>query len=216
MLNYTRSSIDDTLVFIKRLIFVFDLLIQFIYIGYLVFRMLSNMGLLIANISLITLSVIYLLYFLLTRQEFYTKEDIKKRKSVSWIFKILKRIINLTVITMAIITLVDKTSEIDNITLLFTILMICGFMFSLLFDIIKYLIDCKYQLICDALKYDAYNMRKQHRLLTQAIDHLTKDSISDLDLDVDKKQIDKLNIVRTNSILRRKRKKNFMKNKNNA
>lgn len=162
---YSQGVAIDTFNLIKKLIFILDTIFQFAYIGYLVFRLLSGGGIFIAYVILVGLSAGYLIYSLITRREFYTMKQKKGRKRVKTTITIFKRITNLVVITFAVVQLCLSTAS-DNIGVLLTLLMVCCYLFSILFDILNAFIDTKIDMITSAVRVDMYELKELHPHLT--------------------------------------------------
>lgn len=167
MLKYTTSSIRDTYDFIKQAIFIFDTIFQVFYIGYLIFRIWTKTGFLALNIILLTITLFYFVYNLVTNREFYTDEQKKQRSVIRNISKIIKRLVNFTVIGLAVYRLYIDGSQVDNITMLLTVIMILGFVFSVVFDLLIMLIDRRSKLIEASIYYDAELFRENHALITK-------------------------------------------------
>lgn len=157
----SQSVILDTLNLIKRLIFIFDTIAQFAYVGYLVFRLCTGSGILIANIVLVAISAVYLLFHLISKREFYTVEQQKNRKKVKNVVRISKRLTNLVVIVFAVIQLCQATAT-DNIGTLLTLLMILCYLLSILFDVLNAFIDTRVAMITNAARIDVYELKEQH------------------------------------------------------
>ena len=85
MVTYTSSAINNTFDLIKRLIYIIQIIIQVSYLGFLGYRIISDNTNLITNIILAAITLIYLIIFIMTSNEFYTKEDLIKRKVLKYI-----------------------------------------------------------------------------------------------------------------------------------
>ena len=100
MLKYTRSVIGDTIDAVKRIARAIELVVQFVYIAYLIIAIALGNGILFANIFLLALSVAYLIYDVASAREWYTKLQEKIRDNVKQIVKITKRVIHIVIITI--------------------------------------------------------------------------------------------------------------------
>ena len=168
MFNYTKSAVNDTFDLIKRLIYIFQMIVQLVYIGYIIVRLVNNYGHLIANIILLVITLFYLVYLIISTKEFYTKEQKFQKDIVRWIFKSTKYIVNITIITLAVISLLNGTKD-DNATMLVTVLMIVGIIASFVFDVMLILIEKQKKLIKHSLLYDIELFKKQHFIASFAI-----------------------------------------------
>lgn len=182
MFKYTKSAVNDTFDLIKRLIFVFQIIIQVIYLGYITYRMYSNTGNQIFNIILLVLSSLYLIYYIFSSNEFYTNKQIVIRKRVKLIFKATKYMINLSVIILTILSFRDINVNLgnDNIPLVMLILMIFGLFLSIVFDIIILLIDNQIYIIESALKYDMEIFRTNRSMSTKLLKSIVKIDLEEM------------------------------------
>lgn len=180
MLKYSFAMISDTYDFIKKFIIVFDLIIQVVYIAYVISRIVSSTGFLILNIILITISCLYFLYNLFSYSEFYTSEEKTRKKNIKLIIRFSKRLVFLVIICMAIYQIIINP-QIGNMTLLVTAIMIINFVFAILLDVIIILLDKKTNLIKNAFYLDVANYKKEHSFKSKL---LNKFVLSNLDLDI--------------------------------
>ncbi len=152
MLKYTRSVIGDTIDAVKRIARTIELIVQFVYIAYLIIAIALGNGILFANIALLTLSVAYLVYDIASAREWYTKLQEKIRDNVKQVVKITKKVIHIVIITIAIIELC--TEPFDPVSLIMTFIMIIGFVVSLLFEIIIGVVEDRKELLVNAVALD--------------------------------------------------------------
>lgn len=152
MLKYTRGVIGDTIDAIKRLARAIEIIVQIVYIAYLIISIVIGTGVLFANIALLTVSALYFIYDLASTREFYTKTQEKQRERVKLTVKITKRITHIIVITIAIIEL--ATSPFNAVPLIMTFIMIVGFILSLVVDIAISAVEERKELIVTAVALD--------------------------------------------------------------
>ena len=171
-MKYTKSAFLDTFDFIKTIIYIIDLIVQISYIGYLSYRIIDGVGFVVTNVILLVISAGYLLYHLLTTKEFYTVEEVESKKTAKIIVKIAKRIVNLVIIGLSIYQIAIST-DVNNMTLFTTMMLILGFIISIFGDIIVKIINDKAMLIFSAIKYDLNQLREEHFIVTGAINALT-------------------------------------------
>lgn len=169
MFKYTKSAIFDSFDFIKKLIYVFQVSIQIFYIGYVGYRIYGKTGNFIANIILLAISILYLLFQIITNNEFYTKEQLKFKKNYKWIFKGSKYLINMYIIVLSILVLVNNKETVNNTEMLLTTIMILAFFSSIVFDVILILIENQITLINSALHYDMQMFKENHGFTTAAV-----------------------------------------------
>ncbi len=165
MVKYTYSTILYTLEFIKKMINIFDVVIQLCYIMYVIYRIVNQLGISYMNNALLVLTSGYLIYYLLMFREFYTKKQLKQKTAVKNGVKILKYIIYLYLIIVGVVQ-IYQTSATDNMTMLMIVLMIIGYVFSIMFDIIRILINNHIKLIESSILYDIKEFKNNHKNLT--------------------------------------------------
>lgn len=181
MFEYTSSSIKDTLDLIKRTIYFSNLVIQFLYIFYLVFRFYNQIGYLFANIILLVVSVFYLFYIILKTGEFNTKEENKSKKFVRSVVKNIKRILYIYLIVLATSQLYFNPTDNDNILILMTALMIFGFLLSIFFDLILMNIDQRFEIITNSMSYDIKRLKIEKKAIATMFEMLKKTTNFDID-----------------------------------
>ena len=216
-MKYTKSAFLDTFDFIKTIIYIIDLIVQISYIGYLSYRIIDGVGFVVTNVILLVISAGYLLYHLLTTKEFYTVEEIENKKTAKTIVKIVKRIVNLVIIGLSIYQMAIST-DVNNMTLFTTMMLILGFIISICGDIIVKIVNDKAKLIFNAFKYDLYKLREDNYEVVCAINALTKKinlDIKEIPLDVDNKMVTRIKNANHRQELKARRKRVFAKTKNN-
>ena len=206
-MKYTKSAFLDTVDFIKKIVYSSDLIIQISYICYIVYRLVQQIGILVTNIILLCVSFVYLIYHLVTTREFYTPEQNENKKSVKLIVKIIKRLVNIVVIGISIYQLTIRT-EISNLDILLTLMLVLGFMVAVLGDIIVKIINSKISLILNALKYDLSIMREEHPLVASKPINLIDEKIG---LSVDSNMIKEIKDANHRQEMKNRRKKAFLK-----
>ena len=87
MLETTLSVISDTLDTVKKIARATDVVAQIFYIAYLVFAIVMSIGILIANIVLLIVSVTYFVYYMATMREWYTKDEKLNRAKIKKVCK---------------------------------------------------------------------------------------------------------------------------------
>jgi len=154
MINYTQSAIENTFDLVKRIIFIMQIVIQTVYIGFVTFRVINHMGNFYANIVLLAISAVYLFFYIITAKEFYTKKQVKFKRVFKWVVKTAKYLINICVIMLAVIPLVSGTMPYENAMMLTTMIMIVSLLLSIIFDLVILMIDRQKELIKAAVLYD--------------------------------------------------------------
>lgn len=161
MFKYTFSAINDTFDFIKKTLHFADVAIQLFYIMYVVYRILNNWGILYVNITLLVLTCGYLIYHLFLSREFYTKKQLKQKATVRNVVKGVKYIIRMYIIVKGVMQ-IYQSSTTDNIAMLMIVLLIIGFILSIIFDFIKTLMKSHINLIKFSILYDVEKFKERH------------------------------------------------------
>jgi|GEM_PF-5514864 len=174
MFEYTKSSMLDTFDFLKETIYYSNLVIQLFYIGYLSLRLYSQSGYVYANIALLALTLVYFLYYIFTKREFYTKDDIESHKFIKKLTKNSKRIIHLFLIYLAVSQLYLNPTSNDNMLLLITVLMIFGFLLSIFLDLLLDNIDKRVQVIKNSIYYDIKRFKIEKKKTGIMVDGVLK------------------------------------------
>ena len=212
-MKHTYNAFLDTLDFIKRMIYLFDLLFQILYLGYLAYRIIFSSGFYYFNIALAAVSFGYFIYHLASTKEFYTLEQSENRRKTKLVFTAIKRVINLLVIGLSVYEVITSTNS-NNIDLLITFVMVLGYMFLIFGDIIVNIINAKIKLILNAARYDLDKFREEHLVATGMINSITKKmniDIKTLDLKVDEKMLAKIKRVNYKQEIKARRKKDYKK-----
>lgn len=210
MIKYTRSATLDTFDFIKRVIYYSDIGIQFSYILYVIYRLIFNMGNFILNIALLSITSLYLIYYLATKREFYTEDLKKQRKIVRLVVKWIKRAIYVYLITASVYALAFAPTPNDNMAILMTLLMIVGLIFSFIFDLTVKEIDKRISLVGAAVLYDIEQFTKQRTKTTKALKLMAID-LSAAPKVVDEKMIKRLHKVDEEQAHKAERKKHYFR-----
>lgn len=209
MLHSTKNAINDTFDFIKRLIYIFQIFVQIIYIGYGIFRFVNHMGNLAGNIILLTVSIFYILYYIITTKEFYTNKQVQQKKIVKWIVKISKYAVNIYIIILAVIPLVSGTPDNENAMMLMTITMIIGILLSIVFDGLLLMVNKQIELVKSAMLYDIEHFKVNHEFETIAIKKIGLDLEKEFPKFKDKNAIKKVKKMNARQEKKQMRKRDF-------
>jgi hypothetical protein len=160
MFSYTRSIINDTVESLKKAAVGIDVFVQLFYIAYLIFALCCDVGILVANVILLSLSLAYLVFFFITKKDSYTKLEKSKRNRIRAITRWLKRAVNFIVIVISVAELCISPSKYDNISIIFTMFMVLGFVFTVTLDLLIMVVSARLQLIYMAVELDVDNIKK--------------------------------------------------------
>ena len=170
--------------------------------------MLFRSGMLALNIALLVITTGYLIYYLVTKREFYTDDLKKQRKTVRLVVKWVKRAIYVFLIVSSVYALAVKPTENDNMAILMTLLMIGGLFFSLIFDLTVKEINKRIALLGAAVLYDIEKFSKEKKITTKALKMMAID-LTAAPRVVDEKMIDRLEAVDQAQQQKAERKKHY-------
>lgn len=211
--KYVRSVGLDTYYLLKRVIFVADLIFQVFYLLFLTYKVALQQGIFVTNVILLSLSTVSFVHHLVTRKEFYTQRQKQYRERFKMVIKCVKRVVNLVVIVYAVAGLVNNAKA-DNVSVLMTLLMIVGFLFSILCDVVNSFIDKRWKLLVNSIKMDSDNLLQNHPKIAFTLNALTKGSFANVNLSVDNEMLKKIKDVNHRIEMKDRRKQHFrLKNK---
>ncbi len=140
MLEYTKTAFRQIAERFKRLDFYRSVITQLIYIAYLIYALLADVGNVIANSILLPLTIAYFLFYIIA----YARTEKKKvRKRVKRIFKRSKQIVKILSLGVLAYGVVSTAYELRPLSLFFTTLMAIGLLVQLLFELFFHLIKRK-------------------------------------------------------------------------
>ena len=118
---------------IKKISNGIDVIVQLVYIVYLIASLYLGKGNEIANYIFLGVSVLYLIYHLFTYRKYMEGDKTIHRKGFKKIIKFLKKLVNIAVIIFAILE-EKNAGSFDLFQVGSAIIMIIGFITSLIFE----------------------------------------------------------------------------------
>lgn len=212
MFKYTSNVINNSLDIIKKMIYIFQVLIQVTYISFLVYKTIFDNNNQLVNIVLLILSFVYLIIFIMTSNEFYTNKDKYKRKVLKYIFKITKYVINLYLIIITIKSLINNQGS-EPLNTIFLLLMIIGLLVNIVFDIILEIINKQVTIINNAIKYDVDKFTEDRSVITALLNQFLKIDLKSFPKITNTSEIDELEYIKASQEKKQERKKDFIFNK---
>ena len=165
MFDYTKAAIDTIVRDLKRIFFAFNIFVQLLYIGYLVYVLATGRGVLAANIILIALSASYLVLFVVT----YNKKERQFKKLAKRTYSLIKIAVNAFTIGIAIYGIYSTAGEITPTSIVMLVLMVLGWLVSVLLQVLIYFIESRKNLVIEALKADKEQTLKPITSVTNAV-----------------------------------------------
>ena len=169
MLEYSRTVLNQTLDDVKKIGLVSNFTTQGIYIAYLIYAIAFGAGLLYVNIPLLVISLAHLVFSIVMERKKQKKTDGKLKSQAKKAYKIAKYIILLPTLIASIITLATLESDQITFSLLFTIMMILGYVTSIIISVLIKILDHRFNMFMVAIKADmepvinAYNTFKKFK-----------------------------------------------------
>ncbi len=195
MLEYTKTVLNQTLDDIKKLGLAVNFSTQSIYIAYLTYASIATVGILYVNIPLLVVSLAYLVFSIVMESKKQKKTDGKIKSKVKDAYTVAKSIILLPALINAIITLITLKNDNVTFSLLFTILMIFGYVMTILITVITKIVERRFAMFMVAIKadfepianaYNSFRKFKGERVTEAEADKTEKKIRADLDTRVNK------------------------------
>lgn len=153
MLDYTKTAWNKITEDFKRLLFVIGLMMQLVYIGYLIYSLVVGAGVLIANIFLLAVSSAYLIFWLIMSKR-ETADDKQTKKLIGKVFKRCKKIIKLVTLGIAVYGIYTTATNVTPLSVVITALMIVGWVLQALCEIVYNYVVKKGEILLEGLKAD--------------------------------------------------------------
>lgn len=195
MLEYTKVVFNQTIDDIKKISLIFNFSTQSIYIAYLIYTLCDSVGFIYVNIPLLVISVAYLAFSIVMEKKTQNKKAIKLKSKAKEAYKVAKYIILIPTLVTSIITLATLESDHITFSLFFTIMMVLGYIASVLMLIITKSVESRFELFMVAIKadmepivnaYNTFRKFKGERVSEASPDINEKKMRADLDTKVSK------------------------------
>ena len=155
MFERTRAAFNKTVRDIKKLIFVFTVGGLLINIAYLAYAIITSHNNAVANWILLGTTGAYLLFYLITTgfgRELDGKKSLKKGAKI--IFKWLKRLVKAYTIAVAVYGICIGNNEVTPLFILLIGGQALAVVFSLVFDLLAFILERRAQLFIDGFMAD--------------------------------------------------------------
>lgn len=159
MFIYSRAVLNKITEDIKRFSFIFSLLTQAVYVSYLIFALVSGVGIFFANIVLLTLSAAYAVLIVINRieQQKHAKASTKALKKIYRRSKIAINAFTLGATLYGIFIAATAPGTASVILATFTTVM---WMISILLEVALTAFEKYSELVTAALEKDIYQFKK--------------------------------------------------------
>ena len=149
MFDLTRNALGQIINDIKRINLFFNIIIQFLYIAYLIIAISTGGGILAVNIILLVLSCIYTAFFILVSKF----GDKKLKRLGKKIYKYSKYILRVFTLGAAVVDIAtaEKVSAFD---LVFLLAMVAVFVLQIFLEAVLYVLKSRTKRLFEAVKCD--------------------------------------------------------------
>lgn len=221
MFEYTKLVFNQTVDDIKKISTVAQFATQSIYVAYLIYAVAVGTGIIGVNIGLLVISALYLAFSVVMKVKEIKKTDGKIKKNVKKAYKIAKHIIQIPTLAVAIITLATLESDHITFSLLFTVLMVLGYVVSILLSVITSIVESRAKKFMVAIEADIEPIMKVvngiKKLKGEKIEEAAPDKAkekmrSELDKVVNKNREEKKEREEAQKAAKKEEAKTFLKN----
>ena len=149
MFDFTRNAIEKTIRDIKRIDLGVNILIQLLYIAYLIIAIATGSGFFAVNVTLLALSLIYMIFFIIVSK--YGDRKIKKLgKKIYKYSKYFLRIFTLG----AAVTDLFVAENVSAFDIIFVSLMVLVFIVQIFLEIAIFVLTFRVKSFIKAVKND--------------------------------------------------------------
>lgn len=156
MFKYTKAALKHTTDELKNIAHIFTLIMQGIYLVYLIFAFAIPKGNLYINIVMTILAVFHLVMYLVTYQK--KEKSVKKTKKISKnIYKILKLTTNAVSLAMTVYSIIIVNNNVTGtsfLSLIATVFMAIGWIIQVLLLIVSAYVEKKAKFLLESLYAD--------------------------------------------------------------
>ena len=158
MIDYTKVALKKIFDEFKQFVYVFQVCVYILYTLYLIYAIATKSGILAVNIILLVFSLAYLIFFIVYNHRKQKNKTLKK--IVTEIFKWSKRAIKLFTIGVALYGVYETSKNVNPLSVVLSALMVVGFVFDLLFDLIIRFISKRIHFVYEAIQADVETITK--------------------------------------------------------
>lgn len=177
MLEYTKTAIDKTICDVKIGKFVSDLLIQLLYVGYLIYTLATERGILGINITLLCLTTIYLIFMSAFKNPLSKVSGNKAIKIFTYIYKYTKYVLKIIIITIALLDLTVSSATATPTSILLTAFIIVGFVIQIVVEVASAVIIDRFYLMKEAVLADVENITKPLKAMQKLLKRISGQEI---------------------------------------
>lgn len=153
MLDYTTAAFHKIKSDFLKVLYVFNVSTQGLYIAYLAYVLFSGKGNVWVNASLLLLSAAYYVFFLVMSGK-ESKGAKTTKKIVAVIYRRSKQLIKLYTLIVTVYSICITTTNATPIAVLLTAFMLVGFILQIVLEIVYSIVVSRLNLLVEGLKAD--------------------------------------------------------------
>ena len=159
MFIYSRAVFNKIIEDIKKFIFIFSLIMQTVYIGYLVYAIVIGAGILYVNITLLILAYTYAV-FIVINQAKQKKISKNAQATVKKIYRRSKIFVNAFTLASTLYGVFIASSDAGTVAIILAAFTSIVWLLSVLLEILSYIFEKYAELITGAFEKDLYQFKK--------------------------------------------------------
>lgn len=154
MLDYTKAAILKIQEDLRKLLYWANLLMQLVYIVYLIYAVATSAGVMVANIVLLAISVLYLGFFIFISIGGTNRLKKKTRKVVGLIYKRSKQVIKVFTLGVMLYGIYATANQVTPISVIFSAFMIVAWLVPIVLEFLLNYFTARARLFVEALSAD--------------------------------------------------------------
>ncbi len=159
MFDYTKAAMEKIKTDFNVFVYRFTIASQILYIGYLLYMIFAPLGLLWANITLLSFSVAYFAIFLIATLPSIAEKMKKLKKISQTVYTRTKLLIKCFTLGITLYGIYATTAHVTPFSIILTTLSILAWVLQLLFHIVlTYFID-RFNLLKEGLEADVQSIK---------------------------------------------------------
>ena len=175
MFKYTVAAINKSVDDVKRASFLIDILVNVLYIVYLVYAIAVGSGNPFVNATLCALTAVFFVSYIVTSLD---EKKARARKIVKKTYKRIKIFIDAFSLAIAIYSIYIAAEHATVISLLLTVGSLIGWIAKVSFSILSNFVEARAKLIISAFRVDFEPLYKVHNAYKLLVGDETLESVS--------------------------------------
>ena len=163
MFDYTQAAAKQIAADFQKVLYIISVCSQAVYIGYLLYALLTGAGVLWVNIVLLAISSAYFAFFLITTKCGKHPGGAKAKivqKTGKRVYKYCKLLLKIYPLSLTIYGLYQTTEKVSFFALLLVCFMIIGWILQIVFEVFGAIFSNRFALIMDGVKADVEEIKR--------------------------------------------------------